>query len=48
MTGHIVALLDVALYNDPEGRGFDSQRGHWIFQLTDFAAAVKPWGRLNP
>jgi ABC-type enterochelin transport system permease subunit len=32
--GHMVAWLVEALCYKPEGRGFDSQRGHWIFQLT--------------
>jgi hypothetical protein len=31
---HVVALLAEALCCKPEGRGFDSLWGHWIFQLT--------------
>jgi hypothetical protein len=32
--GHAVAQLVEALCYKPEGRGFDSRSGHWIFQLT--------------
>jgi hypothetical protein len=28
-----VQLLEAVRYK-PEGRGFDSREGHWIFQLT--------------
>jgi hypothetical protein len=31
---HVVAQLVEALFYKPEGRGFDSRSGHWIFQLT--------------
>jgi hypothetical protein len=33
--GQSVALLVEALYYKPEGRGFESQCGHWIFKLTE-------------
>jgi hypothetical protein len=29
-----VFLQQLALCYKPEGRGFDSRRGHWIFKLT--------------
>jgi hypothetical protein len=32
--GHAVAELVEALFYKPEGRGFESRLGHWIFQLT--------------
>jgi hypothetical protein len=32
--GHAVACLVQTLCYKPEGRGFDSWRGHWIFNLT--------------
>jgi hypothetical protein len=33
-TAHLRAQLVEALCYKPEGRGFDSRSGHWIFQLT--------------
>jgi hypothetical protein len=32
--GHAVVYLIEALCYKPEGRGFESRRGYWIFQLT--------------
>jgi hypothetical protein len=32
--GHTATQLVEALCYKPEGRGFDSRWGHWIFQLT--------------
>jgi hypothetical protein len=32
--GHAVAYMVEALCYKPEGLGFDSRRGHWIFQFT--------------
>jgi hypothetical protein len=32
--GHVVVVLVEVLCYKPEGHGFDSRWGHWIFQLT--------------
>jgi hypothetical protein len=40
--GHVVAYLVEALWCKPEGCGFDSRWGHWIFQLTSFQTQCGP------
>ena len=44
---YAVAMLVEALSYKPEGRGFDSRWGHWIFHWLNFPAALWPWNRLN-
>jgi hypothetical protein len=39
---HTASYLVEALRYKPEGRGFDSRRGHWIFNWPNFPADCGP------
>jgi hypothetical protein len=44
----VVAQLFEALYYKPEGRGFDSRSGHWIFQLPNTSSLTMALGSTQP